>query len=155
MSRQQIDADTLRQIEETSPEAARLVAHFKERHRRGRRPIPEHNFRQLQLWWKSFRKHHSDIPLNRAWAKFLNRHGEEIAKLLQIKRHDLRSFLNAVARGAAETERIRQHRRSAWQIVPRGLFGHSLTTDPDMAAYLRAAQEYALLGTGPLRPLVG
>jgi hypothetical protein len=145
------DEHILRQIEEISPEAARLIAHFRGLHRRGRKPIPERNFRQLHLWWKSFRKHHGGMPLEQAFALFQHKHRNQIANLLQIKRENLRSFLNAVALGAAQTESIRQRRRATWFVL-RGLGGSSFTTDPHMTAYLRAAQQYALLGTGPFKP---
>jgi hypothetical protein len=85
------------------------------------------------------------MPLPRAWAKFTDKHGEQVAELLQIKRKDLRSFLNAIALGAAETQRIRLRRTFGRIHLPKD--------NPDMAEYLRAAQQYALLGTGPFKPL--
>lgn len=155
--------DILHQMEATSPQAALLVDLLRKRYRRGRPQIQERHYRQLMLWWKSFQRWQGDIPLATAWAKFQHQHGDQIAKLLGIKRgryfrgtrgQNPNSFLNAVARGADEHDRIRQHRPSNWQILQLSLWRSSLITDPDMAEYLRAAQHYRLFGTGPIKPLI-
>src|SRR6516225_220140 len=132
------DEDILHQIEAASPQAALLVDLLRKRHRRGRPPIPERHYRQLMLWWKSFRRWQGDIPLEAAWAKFQRLHGEQIAKLWGIKRGTLSSFLNAIADGTDEHNRIRLHRLG---LRPRRIAG-----DPAMTAYLRAAYEHVLLG---------
>jgi hypothetical protein len=110
------------------------------------------------LWWKSFQRRHDDLPLETAWAKFQRQHGNQIAKLWGIKTGRKfrgtrgpkpNSFLNAVARGADEHDRIRQYRRSTW--VMRGLRPRLvIAEDQAQAAYLRAAGEAALLGKVPL-----
>jgi hypothetical protein len=143
----------LHQIEATSPQAALLVDLLRKRHRRGRPPIPERHYRQLMLWWESFRRRqerlYGHIPLPTAWAKFQRLHGNQIAKLWGIKRGTLNSFLNAIADGADEHDRIRPHRRSTWVMLglrPRLV----IAEDQAQAVYLRAAGEAALLGKEPL-----
>jgi hypothetical protein len=158
------EEDILRQIEAASPQVALLVDLLRRRHRRGRPPIPERHYRQLMLWWRSFQRRQGAIPLETArametaWAKFQRLHGNQIAKLWGIKtgrkfRGDRgpkpNSFLNAVARGADEHDRIRKHRKSTWKIL-RPLGGTEFVTDPAKVAYLRAAEEAALLGKDPL-----
>jgi hypothetical protein len=152
------DEDILRQMEATSPQAALLVDLLRKRHRRGRPQIPERHYRQLMLWWKSFQRRHGDIPLATALAKFQHQHSNQIARLLGIKRgrnfrgtrgQNPNSFLNAVARGANEHDRIRQRRRSTWVML--GLRPRlTIAEDQAQAAYLRAAGEAAFLGKDPL-----
>jgi hypothetical protein len=126
-----------------------LVADLVARSTGGRRPIPAAEYRRLQLWWDRFYRQHKNMPLARAVAKF-----RQIAGAQKIKRRTAHSHLNAVARGREETARVNMRRRSKFGI--RGLIPRTSRpiTDPAMKAYLRAAEEYALLGTGPGCPLV-
>jgi hypothetical protein len=150
------DDDLLEAMVATSPAAADLVAQLRARHRAGRKKKPERNYRQLELWWKCFYRQHRDIPPDQAVAKFYRKFGRQIETALKIKRSGggRNSLLNAVARGAAESSRVKLRRQKSWLIL-RGLAGPFVVTDPVAGAYLQAAQEYALLGTGPLKDLGG
>jgi hypothetical protein len=69
-----------------------------------------------------------------------------IARELNLKRDTVQSLRNAVARGEKESERVRHHRKTSWQIMPAGLAGRMLVTDPDEAVLIRPAMQAALLG---------
>lgn len=136
------DEDILSALAAISPAARQLVEDLKARHRPGRRRIPKANFRQLELWWKGFRKRNSKLALEDACNKFLRLHGKQIERHLGIRRGlSLRavpaypsarenqgttvdrynSFRNAVARGANETNRVNAGRRETWKIGPTSL----------------------------------
>jgi hypothetical protein len=154
------DDDLLSAIAATGPEAARLVKELRHRHQGGRRPIPERNYRRLELWWKAFKRQCGSMPEPDAVQKFFRKHGARIERELGIKRGkrgshkgQMRSLLNAVARGADESGRLYRRRFDPWLIYD--ILGRPrVERDPATAAYIRAAEEYALLGTGPGQPLV-
>jgi hypothetical protein len=136
------DSDILTALAASSPVAHQLIEKWKARHKPGRRPIPEANFRKFELWWKGFRKRNSELSLEDACNKFLRLHGKQIEGLLGIKRGKrtrrtraqgpidenqgrtvdrYNSFRNAVARGAKETNRVNAKRReTAWRIFAAG-----------------------------------
>jgi hypothetical protein len=98
------------------------------------------------LWWKAFRKLNGELTAEHAAKKFLRHYGATIARELNLKRDTVQSLRNAVARGEKESERVRHHRKTSWQIMPAGLAGRMLVTDPDEAVLIRPAMQAALLG---------
>jgi hypothetical protein len=169
------DSDILDALAKISPEARRLVEILKARHRGGRRPVPEANFRKIELWWKSFRKRNSELTPEDACNKFHRLHGRQVEKLLGIKRGNRTrrtrmrgpidcenqgaildrydTFRKAVARGAKETNRVNARRQETWKIGLTSL-GEVLThgkrrrvyTDPQEYVLVEAAMRRALLG---------
>jgi hypothetical protein len=145
------DEDILRELA-AIPAAREFVEKLRARHRRGRRPMPEANFRKLELWWKCFCRLNSGLSLEHAAQKFLRVRGKEIEKLLKLKRRTPGALRNAVARGARETARVNALRRGAWRIGPSSLgdFMHGrhyrVFSDPNEHLLLSAAMRRALLG---------
>jgi hypothetical protein len=147
------DEDLLRELAALCPRAQELVEQLRARHRPGRKPISKANFRQLELLWKSFRRQNRELEEAAAAKRFLRIRGEQVEKLLKIKRGrrgtvkgQLGSLRNAIGVGAKESARVNELRRSRWQILPAGLFGRQIVTDPNEAILRRYAMRLALLG---------
>jgi hypothetical protein len=149
------DDDLLHALAALSPEELRqLVEQIRLRRKRGRPAKSAANYRKLELWWKCFRRLNSELAQESAARKFLRIRGSKIARLLNLKRDTAGSLRNAVARGAKESTRLNDSRRTSWQIVPAGLaravHGRQwrLVTNSNEAVLLRAAQKAAWLGEG-------